>query len=100
MKKMISLALCLVLGCTFLSACSDNSDPFVQKEYTADVSQIEEINIDVRDRQIEVSPSKDDQIHISYYENSKEATRIGPITLEGIPPPSIGKYRCRYRTPV
>ncbi len=34
--------------------------------------QIHEINIDVRDREIEVSLSDDDQIHIMYYENSKE----------------------------
>ncbi len=89
MKKKISLALCLVLGCTFLSACSDNSDPFVQKEYTADVSQIEEINIDVRDRQIEVSPSKDDQIHISYYENSKETYTITVSDENGLTMTSV-----------
>ena len=76
MKKIISLALCLVLGCFVLAGCSDNNDPFAQKEYTADVSQIKEISIDVRDRQIEVSLSEDDQIHIVYFENSKETYDI------------------------
>ena len=76
MKKIISLTLCLVLGSFVLAGCSDNSDPFVQKEYTADVSQIEEISIDVRDRQIEVSISEDDQIRIAYFENSKETYDI------------------------
>ncbi len=76
MKKIISLVLCLMLGSFVLAGCSDNNDPFVQKEYTADVSQIEEISIDVRDRQIEVSISEDDQIHIAYFENSKETYDI------------------------
>ena len=32
--------------------------------------------MDVRDRQIEVSPSQDGQIHITYFENSKETYDI------------------------
>lgn len=76
MKKIISLALCLLLGSFVLAGCSDNNDPFAQKEYTADVTQIEEISIDVRDRQIEVSISEDEQIHIAYFENSKETYDI------------------------
>ena len=76
MKKIISLVLCLMLGGFVLAGCSDNSDPFTQEEYTADVSQIEEISVDVRDRQIEVSISEDDQIHIAYFENSKETYDI------------------------
>ncbi len=76
MKKIISLAVCLVLGTFVLAGCSDNNDPFTQKEYTVDATQIEEISIDVRDRQIEVSISEDDQIHIVYFENSKETYDI------------------------
>ncbi len=72
MKKIISLALCFIMGSIVLAGCSDDSDPFVQKDYTADVSQIEQIIIDVRDREIEVSLSEDEQIHIKYHENSKE----------------------------
>jgi outer membrane lipoprotein-sorting protein len=76
MKKIISLALCLVLSSVILAGCSESNDPFTQKEYAADGSQIEEIRIDVRDRQIEVSISEDDQIHIAYFENSKETYDI------------------------
>ncbi len=76
MKKIILLGLCLVLSSLGLAGCADSNDPFVQKEYTAGVSQIEEIRIDVRDRQIEVSLSADDQIHIAYFENSKETYDI------------------------
>lgn len=77
MKKIRVLALCLVLGSFVLAGCSDNSDPYVQKEYTADAWQMEGIHIDVRDRQIEVSMAQDDQIHIAYFENSKETYAIG-----------------------
>ena len=70
MKKIISLALCLVLSSFILSGCSDN-EHFLEKSYTPDM-QISEINLDVWDREIEVSLSKDEQVHIKYYENSKE----------------------------
>ena len=76
MKKIISLALSFVLVSFVLAGCSNNNDPFMQKEYTAVVSQIEGIRVDVRDRLIEVSVSGDDQIHIDYYENSKETYNI------------------------
>ena len=76
MKKIISLVLCLVLGSFALAGCSDSNDTFEQKEYTADVSQIKEINIDVSDRQIEVSISEDDKIRISYSESSEETYEI------------------------
>lgn len=71
MKKIMSLTLCLVLSSFILAGCSDNGEPFEQKSYTSDV-QINEINLDVQDREIEVSLSKDEQVHIQYYENSKE----------------------------
>lgn len=71
MKRMISLALCLVLGSFVLSGCSDSSQPFEEKSYTSD-TQINEINLEVRDREIEVSLSEDEQVHIQYSENSKE----------------------------
>lgn len=71
MKKIISLVLCLILGSSILSGCSNSSEPFNEKSYTSD-TQINEINLDVRDREIEVSLSEDEQIHIKYYENSKE----------------------------
>ena len=71
MKKIISLVLCLVLGSFVLAGCSNSSEPFEEKSYTPD-TQINEINLDVQDREIEVSLSEDGQIHIQYHENSKE----------------------------
>ena len=75
MKKIISLALCLILGGFVLAGCSNNSEPFEEKNYTPN-TQINEINLDVRDREIEVSLSEDDQVHIQYSENSKEYYNI------------------------
>ena len=71
MKKIISLALCLVLSSFVFAGYSNNSEPFEEKSYTPD-TQVQEINLDVRDREIEVSLSQDEQVHIQYSENSKE----------------------------
>lgn len=76
MKKIILTVVCLIVGCFVLAGCSDSSDPFTQEEYEADASQIEEIRIDVRDRQIEVSESEDERIRIVYSENSEETYDI------------------------
>ena len=75
MKKIISLALCLVLGVFALTGCSDNSEPFAEKSYTPD-TQVNAVNLDVEDREIEVSLSQDGQVHIDYSENSKEYYEI------------------------
>lgn len=71
MKKLISLAVCLVLGSFALTGCSDSGKPFEEKSYTPD-TQITEIDLDVQDREIEVSLSEDEQVHIQYFENSTE----------------------------
>ena len=71
MKKIILFALCLMLCSFVLTGCSNNSEPFTANSYTSD-TQVKEINIDVRDREIEVSLSEDEQVHIEYSENSKE----------------------------
>ncbi len=71
MKKIISIAFCFFLSCVILTCCSTNGEPFEEKNYTSN-TEIDEIKIDVRDRQIEVSLSDDEHVHIKYYENSKE----------------------------
>ena len=71
MKKIISLALCLVLSGVVLAGRLNSSEPFEEKSYTPD-TQVNEINLDVRDREIDVSLSADGQIHIQYSESSKE----------------------------
>jgi len=71
MKKIILLALCLVLSSFVLAGCSGENEPFEEKSYTPN-TQVNEINLDVRDRKIEVVLSEDEQVHIQYSENSKE----------------------------
>lgn len=75
MKKIASLALCLLLSCTLLTGCSQSSEPFEEKNYTSD-TQISGISLAVRDREIQVSPSQDEHVHIQYFENSKEYYQI------------------------
>ena len=71
MKKIISLVLCLILGSFILSGCSNSREPFEEKSYTP-ATQIRGVYLDVRDREIEVSLSEDEQVHIQYSENSQE----------------------------
>lgn len=71
MKQNLLLAGCLVLSIFVLGGCSNGSEPFEKKTYTPE-TQIKEIKVDVRDREIEVAQSEDGQIHIQYVENSKE----------------------------
>ena len=75
MKKIMSLALCFVLGSFVLAGCSDSSEPFEEKSYTPD-TQVNGIILDVENREIEVSLSGDEQVHIEYSENSKEYYEI------------------------
>ena len=75
MRKTFLSLLCLVMGCCALAGCSDNSQPFEEKSYTPD-TQILEIQLDVEDRSIEVALSPDNQVHIQYFENSKEYYEI------------------------
>lgn len=75
-KKITLLTSCLMLSGLMLSGCSKDSNTFVQKEYTASGAQIDDISIDVRDRQIDVSLSKDNDIHITYFEDINEGYNI------------------------
>lgn len=72
MKKFVTLMACVILGLTCLTGCTKNDEPFTQKNYTAESDDIREITVEVRDRQIEVALSNDDNIHIDYFENNKE----------------------------
>lgn len=72
MKKMIALLMSVVLGAACLTGCTNNGEAFTEKSYTTENKEITEICIDVRDREIEVMLSPDNQIHIDYFESSKE----------------------------
>ncbi|RDY26729.1 hypothetical protein CHL78_012310 [Romboutsia weinsteinii] len=72
MKKLFFISILMLMGVALLTGCSNSKDDFQQEGYTADPAQIKEININVRDRKIEVSISRDNQIHIDYHKSSKE----------------------------
>ena len=75
MKRIPVFALLLILTMLF-AACSDNSSDFTSKSYASEDTEITAVNIDVRDRTIEVSLSADNQVHIDYFESDKEAYSI------------------------
>ena len=75
MKKTITLAVSLILSIFLLAGCSGSSEPMEAKSYTAE-EPIQEIQLDVQDREITVEPSQDEHVHILYFENSKEFYEI------------------------
>ncbi len=72
MKKIVAVWMCLILGAACFTGCANSGETFAQRSYTTEVEEITEVVIDVRDRQIEVTPSADGQVHIDYFESSKE----------------------------
>lgn len=76
MKRFIALLTCVILGTACFTGCANYDAAFSQKRYTADGKEITEVFVDVRDREIEVLLSSDNQIHIDYFENSKESYNI------------------------
>ena len=72
MKKAFLSLLCLTLGAVLLTACGGEDQTFSEKSYNAESSDVQEIRVDVADRQIELTPSEDGQIHITYSESDQE----------------------------
>lgn len=84
MKKVFVLsALLLVL----LTGCGEK-ETFTEQRQVFDAGEIRTITIDVRDREILVSPSNDDQIHLDYTDGQKETYAVSvqngalTVTLE------------------
>lgn len=75
MKKLIALFI-LIIGITMLTACSKNEEVFTTKSYNTNISQVTSINIEVRDKKIDITESNDDDIHIQYSESEQEFYEI------------------------
>ncbi|MCD8117417.1 MAG: DUF4097 domain-containing protein [Oscillospiraceae bacterium] len=73
MKKIIPLILCLAASLA-LTGCAGEEQTALHtlRSYTAEGEQVTEISLDVRDRAIQISPSEDGQVHISYYASEQE----------------------------
>lgn len=65
----------LILGGIFIVAQFKTNENFTQKSYISN-EEISAIILNVEDREIEVSPSNDEYIHIDYYESEKEYYNI------------------------
>lgn len=76
MKKCIAIFTSLIISTAFFAGCSDNSDSFESKKYSTEAEKISDVNIEVRDKEIEVLISDDDKIHIDYSESSNEYYNI------------------------
>ena len=87
MKRKALFALCMAL-CSILSASCTVDENFVPYEYSHDISVVNMIAIDVRDRRIDVVPSADSQIRFSGFESSKESYSAelegGKLTIKGV----------------
>lgn len=72
MKKFAALFVSLFIVLVFaLTGCS-NGDTFTEKSYSSGETVIEKVRVQVTDRELEVSASEDDQIHIDYFDGEKE----------------------------
>lgn len=72
MKKLSVILFAMLFVLAFaLSGCSGGG-AFTEKAYRSGDSQIENIVIKVTDREIEISASEDNQIHIDYFDSEKE----------------------------
>lgn len=71
MKKTVLILASIILVGFALAGCSDGGESFRKRSYTSH-TKIDEIHLDVRDREIEVSLSDDERIHIECYESRGE----------------------------
>lgn len=72
MKRFTTLILPVLFVMILFAGCSNDASNFEPKTYIQDDAQIEGVAIDVQDREIQVSLSTDDLIHIDYFESDKE----------------------------
>lgn len=64
MKKQTAFLLIIIGSVLFAFAGCSGNDSFTQQSYQSGDSVIEQIVIDVSDRELQISASEDDQIHI------------------------------------
>ena len=76
MKKFYVLLMAIVSVLVFaLTGCSDGGT-FEAKTYQTELNAIESVSIQVTDRELNISASEDEQIHIEYFDSEKEYLEI------------------------
>ena len=75
MKKKTTLFTCILLtACLFTGCAADNN--FVPTEYAYSTDEVSALDIDVRDRQVSISASDEELIHIEGFTSSQEYYRV------------------------
>lgn len=76
MKKM-TVILCAIAGLLLLAFAGCASDEnFTEQSYASESGAVERIVIDVTDRELEITASEDDSVHIDYFDGEKEKLDI------------------------
>lgn len=71
MKKSATVFAAIIgMGLCMFSGCS-NGGTFTQSNYSSGEAVINNVILDVSDREVEVAVSSDNQIHIDYFESEK-----------------------------
>ena len=70
-RRLAALSLTAAL-LTILAGCSVETGTYEQKAYEAAAGEVNSLVLEVRDRKVELVPSEDDRLHISYSESEKE----------------------------
>ncbi|MCM3755870.1 DUF4097 domain-containing protein [Sporosarcina aquimarina] len=69
-----------IFACTLiviLAACSSDSEvSYEKKTYSAEASKVQQISLSTKGRSVELEASKDDEIHITYFESDKESYNV------------------------
>ena len=76
MRKWMAIGLSLLLTTAFLTGCSGEEQTFEKKSYTVEGARVQAMQIDVKDRRVEIVPSEDESATIEYSESEKEAYEI------------------------
>lgn len=82
MKKILILALGAAAALGLLTGCSDDESHFEARRYTPDAS-VNGVCVDVSDRELQVSLSDDNLVHIDYFESEDAYYNIS-VSEDGI----------------
>lgn len=77
MKKYAVIIFAAICAALFVFTGCTGTDEYTKKVYLSDGGEVEEIEIDVFDRELEIYESNDGQIRIEYFDGEKERFEIG-----------------------
>ena len=81
MRKILAILAVLIVsvcGLFVFSGCNEEEN-FVADSYSCNSNMVTDIQIDVADRKIDIGESKDDKIHVDFFESEKEYYDIANV---------------------